>query len=118
MFKLWIDHLPHTRGGEPLETLAPNDKKQHLPHTRGGEPCNLCHITSYMEICPTHVGVNRPRRSRLQSFPHLPHTRGGEPTTSWLPLTLWDICPTHVGVNRFNERIVIQKNESAPHTCG
>ena len=77
---------------------AGTPKYYSLPHARGGEPGVLYMNDNLQFVCPTHVGVNRPRglfRRRIR----------------------W-VCPTHVGVNRAKPTSRQSSKRSAPRTWG
>ncbi len=92
-------HYPHTRGGEPILQKKENGKRGLSPHTWGWTGINakalvfleiipthvgvnrILSIIGYViKIIPTHVGVNRILSIDIQIQINYPHTRGGEPT--------------------------------------
>ena len=72
--------FPHTRGGEPSQSLIHPVTIQGFPHTRGGEPMGRLGWSSGSIVFPTPVGVNQNVRFY------------GQPRAV--------VFPTPVGVNR------------------
>ena len=49
------------------------------PHARGDEPDMFFNFSTVEDICPTHVGMNRPAPHPMARKFDLPHARGDEP---------------------------------------
>ena len=91
----------------------------HQPHARGDEPATASKIIEQLQISPTHVGMNRPRRVYSPVTLRISPTHVGM-NRAYTTEDLMElrISPTHVGMNRAPPAAQTPDPESAPRTWG
>ena len=52
---------------------------KRVPHRRGDEPQHPANVTTYIDVFPTGVGMNRFQIYRQMFLTGVPHRRGDEP---------------------------------------